>query len=264
MLKSVFCTSAPAEEVKKDSVDPLSFVISLEIPEVKADDNSKNTAQVNDGALVSFTSNLIGQQKDDVQNSVLLAQLAANVEYNRTSQTEEWYNYFQNVLQNVGWIITTIDFKQYTSETEQITIPTFVMDIITGLVSGWASGAEVAEMVNGTIAVLNSPAGADAQNVFGTASNTSDGANFQILACDSIKGQVTTAFIGSHMSGTQDSANYFFATYQSTSLDIFYNNQVMTLDEDVYSKVRKAVITKLGNNAKTFVKDLPTLPNTPP
>jgi len=231
-------------------------VLALELPEAKADDNSKGTAQVNDGALVSCTSTLNPQQTDDVQNSVLLAQLAANVKYDRTTDTENWYNFFQNVLSNVGWVIQKMDFKVYKAQTEEFSCPQFVMDILAGLVSGWASVVEIKQLVSSAMAVLNSPKGANAGSLYGKRSGSSKGANFQILTCDSVKGQVTTAFIGSHISGTKDSHDYFFVTYESASLKVYYNSQVMTLDEDVYSQVRSAVVKKLGNNAKIYVENL--------
>jgi len=251
----MFCTSAPAVEKKEDSEGLLSYIRALELTEAKDDDASGNSAQVNAGALISFTSTCDAQQTEDVQNSCLLAQQAANIKYDRTSQTEEWYDYYQDVLSHVGWVMQSMDFEIYSSEAVNIAIPDFVITIISDMVEG----NEIKQMVTDTIASLKSDDGAKANTLFAKSSNTQNGANFQILACNSVNGQVTTAFIGSHITGTQLSEDYFFVTYKSASLKVYYNCQVMTLNESVYETVRTAVKNKLGTNANKFVEDLPDL-----
>ena len=52
------------------------------------------------------------------------------------------------------------------------------------------------------------------------------------------------------------SENYFFFTYNSEDITMNQAAQVLTLDEEVYGKVRQAVIDKLGINASKFVKNL--------
>lgn len=244
----MFCTSAPAVEKKEDSA--LSYVLALELTEAKDDDASGNSAQVNAGSLVSFTSTCSAQQTEDVQNSTLLAQQASNFKYDRTSQTEDWYNYYQDVLSHIGWVMQSMEFKIYDSKSVDVTIPDFVADIVTDMVND-----DIKQMVIDTMASLKSEE--TANSVFCKSSNSSDGANFQILACNSVNDQLTTAFIGSHVTGTESSANYFFVTYKSATTKVYYNCQVMTLNDDVYSQVRTAIKNKLGTNADNFVADLP-------
>lgn len=50
--------------------------------------DGKAQGLVDNGSLVSFASNVMGQKKQDVLYSTLLAQLAANKKYDRFNYTE--------------------------------------------------------------------------------------------------------------------------------------------------------------------------------
>ena len=47
-----------------------------------------------------------------------------------------------------------------------------------------------------------------------------------------------------------------WTNYNSSSVDLQYGTQTMTLDEDVWDQVSTAVITKLGSNAATQIGNL--------
>lgn len=74
-------------------------------------DNS--TAYVSAGSIVSFTSIVSKQQREDVLNSTLLAQLAATVEYERYTQVESWYKLYFETLRSVGWTVADYDFTTF-------------------------------------------------------------------------------------------------------------------------------------------------------
>lgn len=244
----MFCTTSKANLDMKIDSDLVSYVFAMELS-----DDSNNKAQVNDGSLVSFTANLTPQQTSDVQSSILLAQLAANKKYDRTSDTEKWYNFYQEVLSTVGWVMQDMRFVKYDSKQTTVEIPNFILEVVSGLVSDWANGDGVTKMVEDALNVLRIKSNERGLEIFGTTSNSFKGANFQILPCDVIKGQITTAFIGCSVSGTSTEVKYLYETYSSSKLDIYYDAQVMTLDEAVYSKIRSAVIQKLADNGRNKI-----------
>ena len=53
--------------------------------------------------MVTFVDGLSGQQKEDVLNSTLLAQLTANRKHDRERDTGAWYDAYRGVLEQVGW-----------------------------------------------------------------------------------------------------------------------------------------------------------------
>src|ERR1043166_957342 len=62
------------------------------------------SANVDAASLVTFTDGVSGQQKEDVLNSTLLAQLAANRKHDRERDTVGWYGLYRTVLEQGGWI----------------------------------------------------------------------------------------------------------------------------------------------------------------
>lgn len=62
------------------------------------------SAQINEGALLAFDSALPKQMIDDISNSLLFAQLAADKQFNRHTATGDWQRTFFGTLSVMGWI----------------------------------------------------------------------------------------------------------------------------------------------------------------
>src|SRR3984957_624544 len=61
-------------------------------------------------SIVSFADGVSGQQKEDLLNSTLLAQLVANRRCDRERDTLNWYDAYRSVLRGVGWHSETASF----------------------------------------------------------------------------------------------------------------------------------------------------------
>ncbi|RYF64822.1 MAG: hypothetical protein EOO39_25970 [Cytophagaceae bacterium] len=105
--------------------DPVKFVRDLEFEDAKESfpiergGQAPNMAEgveqsfMNAKSLVSFVSDINGQRRSDVLNSVLLAQLAANKKFPNESQLVDWYKTFVSVLTNLGWAIQGAEFTSF-------------------------------------------------------------------------------------------------------------------------------------------------------
>ncbi len=80
----------------------------IEIPKDK-----KTEGYVVTGSVVAFTEELSGQDKADVLNTLLIAQLAADVKFKREVETEDRYAYYTKVLGNLGFVIQGFQFSKY-------------------------------------------------------------------------------------------------------------------------------------------------------
>lgn len=90
------------------------YIEALELPELhskrSSDTNSviDSAACINNRMLQSFAADLTEQQKSDVLNSTLLAQLAADKAYTKDAagryDVKGWYSKFSEVLLNLGWV----------------------------------------------------------------------------------------------------------------------------------------------------------------
>ncbi len=67
-----------------------------------AENTDADGAAVVRGSITSFVTGLSSQARDDVQNSTLLMQLAADKKYNPDTQREEWFKFYTDGLANLG------------------------------------------------------------------------------------------------------------------------------------------------------------------
>ncbi len=208
---------------------------------------------VDAGSLVCFNANVHPQQKYDVLESTLVAQLAANKEYNRFTDSSNWYKCYNKVMAEVGWLTQGFEsFEKYISFPEVFKISDVVIEIF-GRELG--DGEERIRTVKDTIDRLAQSD--EGLTLFDSNSTSDKNGNFQILSCTADKSnQVSVAFLGSHLKSNEIKHNYIFAKMKKNDVNLFKSNQVFTLNEDVYSKVRKEVKKKLGKRAKDFIRNL--------
>ena len=243
------------------SHDPvISFIEALELADVglvtleeaPSISEAEPGAFVDAGSLVAFGPGVSAQHKADVLNSTLLAQLAANKKFNRETQTEEWYRFYQEVFGKVGWVLRGFEFTLYEASGAEFTADKVILEILKAI----ATGNDLA-VVAATMEALNS-LGNDSPTVkvFETNSHTASSGNFQISVAaenDGIVGMKLGAF---YFMTTQTVTRVLWFRFQSSSTKFYKGNQVAALDEEVYAKVRQTVVEKLGDAAKKLVADL--------
>lgn len=208
---------------------------------------------VDAGSLVCFNSNVHPEQKYDVLESTLFAQLTANAKYNRFTDSNNWYKFYNKVMAKVGWLT-----QEFVSFDECISFPPVfkISDVVIEIFSReLGDEGERIRVVKDTIDRLKQSD--EGLNLFDSNSTSDKNGNFQILSCTVDKSnQVSVAFLGSHLKSSEIAPNYFFAKMKKNDVHLFKSNQVFTLNEDVYSQVREEVKKKLGKRAKDFIRNL--------
>ncbi|MBV4460533.1 hypothetical protein KVG96_21480 [Pseudomonas sp. COR58] len=71
------------------------------------------SAYANSGAIVLFPCAMDEQEKQDVQHSVLFAQLAANKKFPLTADPDDWYSIWQQVLKG-QWLQRRVEWSTVT------------------------------------------------------------------------------------------------------------------------------------------------------
>lgn len=210
------------------------------------------TGYVVDGSMVSFVANLDPQFQSDVLNSTLLAQLAANKKYDRETNTVEWYKFYRNVLENVGWVVQSFDFLKYNASGDSFTVNSVVVDVLKAI----ATGNEIA-IVAQSLDALKALSGDDGRLVLWDSSTHSASAgNFQLGVASMSGGNVIMKLGTFYFSTTESTTSFLWFSYSSTEMSLYKGGQSIVLNEEIYSKVRQTVIDKLGKAAQDFVGNL--------
>lgn len=216
--------------------------------------DSQPAAQVNAGSLTSFTQNLSGDNKADVQNSTLFAQLAADRAHSRFEKPMDWYKEYIKVLGIVGWNQPGFAFDTYTSGGTTVRLDKAVL----GILGAIATGNELA-MVKATMGALEG-LGDDSKQMRiwnAMASNGSNG-TFQIFPVDALpNGDVVMILDGMQFNASSNETRFLWWTWQSNSIRIQRAANKFVLNEVIYAKVRQAIIDKLGDRAVQLVAEIP-------
>lgn len=212
--------------------------------------DNEEAAQVNAGSLCSFTERLAGQQKSDVQNSTLFAQLAANKKFDRYLVPMDWYKYYTEVLGTIGWNQPAFAFDTYTSGGSTVKLDEAVLGILAAI----ATGDELL-IVKKTMSGLAGLSDDSKQMlVWNANSNKGNNGNFQIFPVDALpNGDVVMVLDGMQFDAKTSHARFLWWTWQSSSIKIQRAAHKFVLNESVYSEVRQPIIDKLGDRAKQLV-----------
>ena len=214
----------------------------------------KNQGLVDAGSLVSFVNDIGEQERADVLNSTLLAQLASDKKFDREKDTKNWYNFYRTVLSNVGWVVQEFHFEEYKSKSASLQISKVIIEILADLVTENELAA-----VQRVMESLENPDNKPWWDIFSTeSSGPSSNGNMQILPCKVDKsGQVVMCLGTFYFSASSTETRWFWFNYSSTDIHMYKGAQISTLNMSVYDQVRQEVIEKLGDNAKNFVHNLP-------
>lgn len=180
--------------------------------------------------LFNIAANLTGQQKEDVLNSTLMAQLETDKKFGQieTDNIATWYQFFLQTMENLGWVLQHQHVKDYhppspyTFELFQVTL-----DMLSNLVEEEAGIMEAVKAA------------------FNYLANSKSSSFFLSQPCSLDKSQqVTTKFI------------FCSFMWSSQEIKFSYAFTKFTFDEKAYARVREDVKQKLQNEAKKHISEL--------
>lgn len=235
-------------------------------------------------SVVAFTDGLSQQQREDVLNSTLLAQLAANLRYERERDTIDWYAYYRTVLHQVGWrggsrrpvprhpetqfaptlkILPNLPLLPVKAPDLAFTrvVPKRAWFNAEATVMGLLRPRVQDDALAATSAALEKLASLDDRDrrnvIFETSAHKAGRGSFQIVSVHADKNGVVQMTI----------AALFFTTGETVTRVLSYNFgknntqmcqacDTLDLDGGIYDSVRDKVIAQLGDQASVYIDEL--------
>jgi hypothetical protein len=247
-------------------MDPKKFLSSLQIPSyddipvprsarsgIESDDEQKPAAYVDNQSLISFAAGVTGQNRKDVLNSTLLAQMVADHYVPDPEQMDVWYQKYEEVLRNIGWAIEKKEFSNFDSGHTAFEMQSAILDVLGTLV-----GANQLAMLTKTLDAIKKLGDSDGRiQIFERDVKEVQKGNFQIGMAEEVGGLVSMG-MGAFMLKTKDEVNrVLFINTGKDRTSLKYYALKCTLHTDIYALVRNDILTKLGKAPIAFISKLP-------
>ena len=192
------------------------------------------------GSLIALDGSLTEQHVQDVLQSMLLAQLAANVKADRHKDPLNWYKSYQSTFEQIGWVVSaSTNFTRYLPQTSRYTVATVITDLFRR-----KTLPEELSLVTRTLAGFRRDEAAPAQVVWECPSHAGGIGNFQFGLATEEEDTVTLRLGRFTFEAPAQVTRLALEEFGSDTK--FLNSFVaMTLNEEVFAQLRGSIAQKL-------------------
>ncbi|WP_241898510.1 hypothetical protein, partial [Pseudomonas syringae] len=178
-----------------------------------ATDAAGATAAVVAGGLIAFAEGVSRMNKNDVLDSFLFATLAANKAFKAETQVDQWYDKFNEVLSNLGWLPTNWKDSRYSAAQQRFTMDEVGLEILGSVIAAAALPGpasllmlEVAADAVAALSVKKEPL-----RLFESQTKTHRGGSFRIASCiESADGYVVLSMAAVSFQADSEVTNVLF------------------------------------------------------
>jgi hypothetical protein len=231
-------------------------------------------------SVAAFTDGIYGQQREDLLNSTLLAQLSANQRHAVERDTVNWYAWYRRVLLKLGWRLVPArepkhrprlrlvgqladpsrvaaaqftPFKPVVSEQPRFSADGTALAVLRTRVDGAALQATEA-----ALAKLHSLDQRDRRtHIFESSAHQGASGSFQIISASAVSGQLLSMTIAAFIFSTSEPVTRLLGFhFGRTTTTMHQACDTLTLDAADYAPVRAQVIEQLGDQAAAFIDEI--------
>lgn len=228
-----------------ESIEPFNALESA----LQSGDEEKLEAYINNRSLISFASAVNGQNRQDVLNSTLLAQLAANKKVPDDSKLEDWYKTYTEVLSQIGWTVQAKEFSVFRTDKGVFEMEAAILDILGAGMSG-----NYIAIITKTLEALKKLSSTDNKIIaFERNTHSLEKGTFQLALADETNGAVSLRLGGFIVKAKNEIKRILFFKSTKEKTELTFSTMQCTLNNDVYSVVRKTVLDKLSDSASRYI-----------
>jgi len=237
----------------------LGFESTEDAPALDFDfDAARSQAMIVGSDVVSFVTGVTAERRQDIVQSALLAQLAANKQVPDRTQIFDWYGAYFDVLTNIGWLAQDISFSEFSQDLETLEAHEAILKMATGLL-GQSVGALA--LVKATLdALINTGENKPWITLFNRESKSGKTARFQMMLVDQqASGPFMVHLMAFGFEAKMEVTQVLFFKFRKGDAKIKQHSGKVTIDADVLASVRPVLKTKLAAHAGDFIARLPDL-----
>ena len=214
----------------------------------------ENQSFLSDKSIVSFVSEVSGQNRKDILNSTLLAQLAANKKSPIESDLTGWYERYIEVLRNIGWVVENAEVNKYEVKENVFEVENVIIDILSA-----SFGAGYIAIIKKTLDSLKKMSESNDGKIQVFEKNTQSMSKgcFQIALADETNDALTMRLGTFLLTSTNQIKKILFVKIKKDETKLQYASSQATLNAEVYSSAaRQAVLTKLSQDITDYIAEI--------
>lgn len=202
----------------------------------------KASGAVVGGSLVAFAPGVSELHQRDVLQSLLLAQLAANVKAERHKDPVAWFKAYRSVLEQTAWVVAASSTAtRYLPRVSKFSATTVVNDTFREQVA-----PEELAYVTATVDTYRSDLNGASQLVFECPSHSGGIGNFQVALATEEDGTVSVHIAQVSFNAPQHVTRLMLEEFTNTA-KFQVGFLVLIQNEEVYATVRSAIAAKVDS-----------------
>jgi len=221
---------------------------------------AKDQAIVVGSDIVSFVKTVTPQQRRDIVNALLLAQLVAKKavpEPGTLDQIRAWYERYFDVLSNIGFAIQEKDLRKYNQKGDGFEVHEAILEVAAVLLG---PGSTALAVLTATLKALQKAGGNQPWiTLFNKESQFANAARFQVSTVDGDANGALVFLSSFALEATANLTQVLFFKFRSNDVTIEHSSGKVSIDAQVLAAVREEIAAKLIKHTSEYVAGLPDL-----
>jgi hypothetical protein len=248
------------------------FVASVELPDppplninVSKDifdyDEAKQQAVVVGSDVIAFVKGITPDQRNDIVNASLLAQLVAKNKIAQPStltDVKEWYDEYFNVLSRIGFVIQDKGFAEYREASDSFEAHEAILEVAAALLAGTPGALALVKTTLESLQKMSS--NSPWITLFNRESQSANTARFQVsLVNEDENRRLLVALIAFGLEARTTLTQVLFFKFHTNDVTLHHHSGKVTINAQLLAGVRDQIASKLVSYASDYIKGLPDL-----
>jgi dUTPase len=221
-------------------------------------DAARDQAMVVGSEIVSFVHGITAEQRSDIVNCALLAQLRAKKvapEPRSLAEVRDWYREYFDVLGNIGFVPQQTNLQQYETQADGFEAHQAVLDVAATLLGGAPTAlALVASTVK---ALRKMDAGNPWITIFNRESRSANTAHFQVSTVDrDPNGELFVALTAFALEARQRITQVLFFKFRENDVKIENHAGKASINAALLAGLRAQISQKLLAHSNDYLSTL--------
>lgn len=209
----------------------------------------------NDNAITSFVDGVREEFKDDVLKSTLWVQLAADVDFDRFRESEQWLGRYRQRLGIVGWNVPASNRQEVLLSGSTVEVSEVLLGVIKDLAE-LTGGFRLLEVATKAFGVNRIPDNDQTLDVLDTRQHVESRGIAMSFPCEMAGSNVVMLAAGTETQVVNRESRFLWFRWSKSSTKIFRTAFVAELNTEFYKELREDVDNALGNRARDLINNL--------